>query len=98
MEGGVQCREARKQGMRRFIAGAVCPQCRSVDRIVVEVLESDRCRRCVACGHTEALSEAVAPEPATRFTTRASDPTPVQTVRLLGAEAARDERSEGSSD
>lgn len=84
--------------MRRFIAGAVCPQCRSVDRIVVEVREADKRRRCVACGHTEALSEALAPEPATRFTTRASEPTPVQAVRLLGGSPARDEHSEGSSE
>lgn len=84
--------------MRRFIAGAVCPQCRSVDRIVVEALEGDRRRRCVACGHTEALSDTVALEPATRFTTRASEPTPVQAVRFLGGSPAGVERSEGSSD
>lgn len=84
--------------MRRFIAGAVCLQCRSVDRIVVEVLGADKRRRCVACGHMEALPEAVAPAPATRFTTRASEPTPVQAVRLLGGSPAPGEHSDGSSD
>lgn len=53
---------------RRFIAGAVCPQCQAVDRTLIESvrvnnLESDLDdmtkevvqRRCVACGFTEAL-------------------------------------------
>jgi uncharacterized metal-binding protein (TIGR02443 family) len=37
---------------RRFIAGAVCPRCALMDRIVVD-LDTDR-RECVACGFTEA--------------------------------------------
>ncbi|MEM9621570.1 MAG: YheV family putative metal-binding protein [Pseudomonadota bacterium] len=45
--------------MRRFIAGAVCPNCRALDRLVVEVDESGERlpqRVCVACGFTEELS------------------------------------------
>ena len=37
---------------RRFIAGAVCPRCALMDKIVVN-LDSDQ-RECVACGFTEA--------------------------------------------
>jgi len=37
---------------RRFIAGAVCPRCAVMDKIVVD-LDSDR-RECVACGFSEA--------------------------------------------
>ena len=37
---------------RRFIAGAVCPRCAAMDKIVVD-LESDA-RECVACGFSEA--------------------------------------------
>lgn len=69
--------------MRRFIAGAVCPECRSIDRIVVEAVDRGRQRRCVECGHAEALTESLAPEPATRFTTRANAATPVQPVRFI---------------
>lgn len=42
---------------RRFIAGAVCPQCRALDRLVVEVVrEKDEVtgtqqQRCVECGY-----------------------------------------------
>lgn len=37
---------------RRFIAGAVCPRCALMDKIVVD-LDSDQ-RECVACGFVEA--------------------------------------------
>ncbi|MCB1676648.1 MAG: YheV family putative metal-binding protein [Halioglobus sp.] len=36
---------------RRFIAGAVCPRCGQMDRIVVD-LDTDR-RECVACSFSE---------------------------------------------
>lgn len=36
---------------RRFIAGAVCPRCARMDKIVVN-LDTDR-RECVACGFSE---------------------------------------------
>ena len=36
---------------RRFIAGAVCPRCARMDKIVVD-LDTDH-RECVACGYTE---------------------------------------------
>jgi len=36
---------------RRFIAGAVCPRCAQMDKIVVN-LDTDQ-RECVACGFSE---------------------------------------------
>lgn len=36
---------------RRFIAGAVCPRCARMDKIVVD-LDTDQ-RSCVACGFSE---------------------------------------------
>ena len=41
----------RKQ-RRRFIAGAVCPRCAEMDRVVVD-LDTDQ-RECVSCGFSEA--------------------------------------------
>jgi len=38
-------------GKRRFIAGAVCPRCAAMDRMVVD-METQR-RECVACGFSE---------------------------------------------
>ncbi len=42
---------------RRFIAGAVCPQCRELDRLVVErISETVQRRLCVACGFSDEVS------------------------------------------
>lgn len=38
--------QAKKMGKPRFIAGAVCPHCRAVDRVRL----TDSGRECVACG------------------------------------------------
>ena len=52
-------------GRRRFIAGAVCPRCAAMDRIVVD-LDTDR-RECVACGFSDSRPVAAGPEePKTR--------------------------------
>ena len=44
------------QGRRRFIAGAVCPRCARMDKIVVD-LDTDQ-RECVACGFRETRPKA----------------------------------------
>lgn len=80
--------------MRRFIAGAVCPECRAVDRTIVEDDEGGRRRRCVACGHSEGLVETLALEPATRFAARANTDTPAQPVRLVAPASPQRDRSE----
>lgn len=38
---------------RQFIAGAVCPECRAVDRIVVRSTSAGREQACVACGFSQ---------------------------------------------
>ena len=45
---------------RRFIAGAVCPQCQALDRLVLEIdaNNQEQRRHCVACGFSE-LMQAV---------------------------------------
>ena len=40
----------------RFIAGATCPKCGAVDRIVVDNEPQHRVRRCVECDFREALT------------------------------------------
>lgn len=57
-------------GMRRFIAGAVCPECRAVDRIVVEQRGDGRERRCVSCGYVDTLAPGGPAVPPTRFSRR----------------------------
>jgi uncharacterized metal-binding protein (TIGR02443 family) len=43
---------------KRFIAGAVCPKCKEMDRMVLETSEANddeevERRRCVSCGFSE---------------------------------------------
>lgn len=45
---------------RRFIAGAVCPRCAAMDKIVVD-LDSQR-RECIACGFSEGRPDGAVPE------------------------------------
>lgn len=43
---------------RRFIAGAVCPRCAQMDKIVMYDNEAgERVRECVNCGYCDALDE-----------------------------------------
>jgi uncharacterized metal-binding protein (TIGR02443 family) len=55
---------------RRFIAGAVCPRCAAMDRLVVD-LDTDR-RECVACGFSEPRPEPPAASEVSTRVTRAS--------------------------
>ena len=69
----------------RFVAGAICPSCQEMDRMVIDGAADER--RCVACGFGEARPDAGAGAsmPATRVT-RASarrGETEAEAVRLL---------------
>ncbi|MAT94250.1 MAG: hypothetical protein CME59_16835 [Halioglobus sp.] len=69
---------------RRFIAGAVCPQCGVLDRIVVDQ-EADRLQ-CVSCGFEQERPSAPAPqEPRTRVSRAAARrvETPAEAVTLV---------------
>ncbi len=88
--------------MKRFIAGAVCPRCRAVDRIVVEEVpaagedgqgpERDapmRRRRCVSCGYSDTLLPGAPAEPARRFSRGPSNDASASPVRILDPASAR---------
>ncbi len=45
---------------KRFIAGAVCPRCGEMDRIVAFSKGGDQFRECVSCGFEEKLVVQVA--------------------------------------
>jgi uncharacterized metal-binding protein (TIGR02443 family) len=74
-----------KPQRRRFIAGAVCPRCSAMDKIVVD-LDSDL-RECVACGFNEGRPDAgpAAAEVPTRVSRAAARrvETPAETITLL---------------
>ena len=78
---------------RRFIAGAVCPACKQMDKMVVD-LDTDQ-RECVACGFSEArpTGNEAATEIPTRVT-RASArrvETAAEGVKLLDPTAPSDD-------
>lgn len=44
---------------KRFIAGAVCPQCKQADKIFVYLNDDDnKWRACVSCNFEESLAQA----------------------------------------
>jgi uncharacterized metal-binding protein (TIGR02443 family) len=51
----------------QFIAGAVCPSCHVMDRIVLIGNADEGERRCVACGFSDATPPAAGALPGTRF-------------------------------
>ena len=67
----------------RFVAGAVCPNCQEMDRMVIDGSTDER--RCITCGFVEARPDAGATMPATRVTRAAARrvDTEAEAVRLL---------------
>lgn len=52
---------------RRFIAGAKCPKCQALDRVVMITTNNDEWIECIECDYTERRPTEVehqAPEPA----------------------------------
>jgi uncharacterized metal-binding protein (TIGR02443 family) len=79
-----------KSQRRRFIAGAVCPRCGLMDKIVID-LDADQ-RICVSCGFAEdrpGMPEAAPVPAATELPTRVSRAaarrvqTPAQPITLI---------------
>ncbi len=72
----------------RFIAGAVCPRCGQMDRIVVSA--DGETRSCIACDFSDARPEPKPAELPTRVTRGASRrvETQAEPVRLMDPTAA----------
>lgn len=50
---------------KRFIAGAICPRCAEMDKIMMFTKDDgDQVRECVACGFTDAVSDTPEPDSA----------------------------------
>ncbi len=79
---------------RRFIAGAICPQCKAMDKIILHKHGDQQQRECVACGFKDDLKDlGVAPELATRVTPQKHAADEAQTVTLIDPRKDRDENT-----
>lgn len=73
---------------RRFVAGAVCPRCSEMDKLVVYNDAGKDYRECVACGYKEEMHfKQVARELETRVNQTEDDKKEaVQVVKILPSE------------
>lgn len=46
-----------KNQTKRFIAGAICPNCHLMDKIIVYTTENQLISECVRCGHSQIGTE-----------------------------------------
>ena len=74
----------------RFIAGAICPQCKAMDRLVVDMTTD--ARSCVECGFSEKRPQDVTVEPVTRVTRGSARlvETVAEPVRMMMPDADND--------
>ena len=47
---------------KRFIAGAVCPSCKQIDKLVIYRVDDETYRECVHCGFKESQSASLVQE------------------------------------
>ncbi len=68
---------------KRFIAGAICPQCHALDRVVVEQSNGITRRRCVSCGFSDEQPATTKVTLPTRFVARGLANVQARPVKLL---------------
>jgi uncharacterized metal-binding protein (TIGR02443 family) len=75
---------------RRFIAGAVCPRCGKMDKLVVDSASNNR--ECVSCGYSDKRPDAAQAELRTRVNRpRRRQDTDAAPVRLVDPPATGDD-------
>lgn len=47
--------DSRPNTPRRFVAGAKCPECQQIDKVVMFRLDGVQHRECVACGYADIM-------------------------------------------
>ncbi|OUS15538.1 hypothetical protein A9Q88_10565 [Gammaproteobacteria bacterium 50_400_T64] len=68
--------------IKRFIAGAVCPRCGEMDKLVVYRQDERDYRECVSCDFAE---EMLFTQPSTDLETRANRDLDRQTIKFVDA-------------
>ncbi len=78
---------------RRFVAGAVCPRCSEMDKLVVYSEDGKDYRECVACGYKDEMRfKPVARELETRVNLTEEDKNAVQVVNILSFSADKSDK------
>lgn len=81
----------RKMAGERFIAGAVCPACQALDRLVVATSEDGTERqRCVSCGFVKTGAPIASTPPGSRLQRRQKASS--VTVRIIPVQHEPDDR------
>jgi len=69
---------------RRFVAGAICPKCSEMDKLVVYNQEGKDYRECIACGFKDEMHfKPVARELETRVNLTEEEKNQVETVKII---------------
>ena len=68
------------QVQKRFIAGAVCPRCSEMDKLVVYRLDDKDYRECVSCDFIE---EMLFTQPSPDLETRANRSLGAQAIKII---------------
>ena len=68
--------------VKRFIAGAVCPRCGEMDKLVVYRQDEKDCRECVSCDFAE---ETLFSQPSADLETRANRDLDRQAIKFIDA-------------
>jgi uncharacterized metal-binding protein (TIGR02443 family) len=63
---------------RRFIAGAVCPKCAEMDRLITYTNDEGSFRECVSCDYIDKLTEQEDPVEPDVLDTRVNQLTPME--------------------
>jgi uncharacterized metal-binding protein (TIGR02443 family) len=69
---------------RRFVAGAVCPRCSEMDKLVVYNQDGKDFRECVACGYKDEMRfKPVAKELETRVNQTEEEKNQIEAVKII---------------
>ncbi|HEY9035858.1 MAG TPA: YheV family putative zinc ribbon protein [Pseudomonadales bacterium] len=69
--------------MRRFIAGAKCPDCGQLDTLFMASNEAGKRRECVRCGFADSLENIAPPAIPTRVEPAIKQEVSTEVVRLV---------------
>lgn len=77
---------------RRFVAGAVCPRCSEMDKLVVYSEEGKDYRECVACGFKDEMIFKYGSRELETRVNKTEEETPVEVINILTFSADKSDK------